>query len=562
MSSEGPALLLSWNVAGWTSTHLLVKSHYTSLGNYWRRFGNPAIVCLQETKVQAKSLSTEAQAKDLGAILGGYRSFWAFNRDKDPKKSYLQGVATWVRDDVPVIGATQQVLRIPELDGQGRCLLTDHGSFIILNVYAQHIGTAVGEDELRAKHCFLSALRERMEEMIVRGKRVVLCGDLNLTYRLLDQKLGRRLLWIDSSGCLATLQSQQRLQHLQESGDDSTAAEESDQARLASVKNPTRGSALFGEWASQWVSIKQVSERSGLPEDALAESGECVHIREGSCVQWLRQLVAPGGGSPAAWADVFAEVHPLTEDRFTAWGQHANLRYCNSGTRIDYIICDRATFEECVVKSPSSKLPGSKMNGAGQHSDTRDAEEVVATSARAAVNAATHFGAWHAAPVTGIARGEGMAWQKDNMLLNNSQFPEEPYTGLFYTPPAYSDHIGVSALFTNHLLEGPACKKVGEASVVPEGETRQCQPWLAQPSLSCFFASQGPRSCSVAMSAALDAPLSSAPSTGKHQADTEVTPARDLAPKQPTGAFPTPTRGSTSSCSSGTVKRATKKRRC
>jgi len=244
----------------------------------------------------------------------------------------------------------------------------------------------------------------------------------------------------------------------------------------------------FADWAGQWMPVKDIADRTSISADVLAVTGECIHIVEEECVPWLRNLVTPAAEAP--WADVFAEVHATALDRFTCWGHSSNARYPNTGTRIDYVIVDRETFRTCVVQSPSDKLPG----GVPVDGDDRLAKGhgVLATSEEAARNAATHFNGWHPAASVGLAQGDGLGPQVDNMRLNDSQFPEKPYTGLIYTPPSYSDHIPVSALF-NDILRAPAAdvgSSEGEQSgKVNDSQIRQTQPWLGQPSISAFFKS-------------------------------------------------------------------------
>lgn len=314
-------LLLSWNVAGWASTHELIKRHYASLDEYLKRMGNPAFVCIQETKVQSKDLKNEVAARKLGAVLKNYRSYWAFN---DSPKQDGKGVATWVRNDISVESATQIVLGSAEFDLQGRVLLTEHSSCALVNVYAPFAGPSAEPADVQAKLHFLEALGTALDAIKVRGKRVVLCGDLNLTHRPQDQKASRRLLRMDEAGMVE--------------------------------RGASAPLGPFADWAGQWQPVKEVAARAEVPAESLADEAECLHIREGGCVPWLRGRVLPAGC--AAWADVLAEVHPKAEERFTAWSQSANLRYLNLGTRIDYVFCDRATFQECVVASPSESLAG------------------------------------------------------------------------------------------------------------------------------------------------------------------------------------------------------------
>jgi len=490
-------LLISWNVAGWTSTHGLIRRHYTDLGAYLERLGKPAFFCLQETKVQAKDLRNQNAAQQLGAVLKGYRSYWAFQEDKDPKYSSFNGVATWVREDVPVLGATQRALGVSEFDQQGRALLTDHGSCVVVNVYAPCSAgsgdAAAAQAASATKLQFLEALGRTLEGVRSQGKRAIVCGDLNLTHRALDQKPGRRLLWVDSEGHIDMGPSQTAL-------------------------------GPFAEWKEQWQPVKEVSASSGVPAEKLASAAECIHIREGRCVPWLRSLVSPEGQAP--WADIFAEVHPDAQDRFTSWGiQHHNLRYANHGSRLDYVISDRATFDECVVKSSSSSLPG----GVAAQGEESEGEAVEATSSRAAANAATHFDGWHAAAVSGVAQGDGLGLQTDNMRLNDTQFPSKPFTGLIYTPPSYSDHIAVSVLFKGELVKAPGGNSeiAAKCFVAEPSHTKQSQPWLAQPSIASFFGAT-PRRTEKAKA---ESPSAASPPTPAEKEKPAPAPA-PAAPKQ------------------------------
>jgi len=485
-------LLISWNVAGWTTTHASIRAHYQDLAKYLDRMGRPAIFCIQETKIQGKALKNEEAAKDLGAVIPGYRSFWSLNEDKDPKKAYLQGVATWVRNDVSVLAASQVVFEDSELDMQGRALLTDHGSFGVLNVYAPHIGPAADEEEKLEKLRFMEGLGSMMERLACSGKRVILCGDLNLTHRPTDQKPYRRVLWVNEVGQTTVRLPTQACKSLQQMGADS---QETDAAGENAGPAPLESAAAaetallpmtlgpFLDWANRWIPVKEVADRSSVPAKALAITGECMHIAEGGGVPWLRKLVSPPQVAP--WADVFAEVHPSALDRFTCWSHSHNLRYPNIGTRLDYIITDRKTFAECVVRSPSSVLPGS----VAAKEDAKAGGVVEATSEIAACNAATHYGGWHPAARMGIAQGDGLSHQVDNMRLNDTQFPQEPATGMIYTPPCYSDHIPVSALFTEALLKPQKAKAEQPWKAKVESETRKAQPWRGQPSIAAFFKS-------------------------------------------------------------------------
>jgi hypothetical protein len=106
----------------------------------------------------------------------GYESFWSCAAD--PKCRGFNGVVTYARAG-SVLGADPAPLGMPELDDQGRCVLTDHGYFALFNVYVPCGG---GSKALPRKMRFLYALRDAMERQRREfGKRVILVGDMNLT---------------------------------------------------------------------------------------------------------------------------------------------------------------------------------------------------------------------------------------------------------------------------------------------------------------------------------------------------------------------------------------------
>jgi exonuclease III len=66
---------------------------------------------------------------------GGWQIFFAPCLDK--KASGFNGVATYVRSPLPTVRADARPLGDEELDGLGRCLLTDHGPLVVFNVYVR-----------------------------------------------------------------------------------------------------------------------------------------------------------------------------------------------------------------------------------------------------------------------------------------------------------------------------------------------------------------------------------------------------------------------------------------
>jgi len=433
-----PTFVLSWNVAGWGPTYGLISSHFDGL-ECWLDRMQCDVLCIQETKVKSTQVCG-APGESLGAQkLQGWKSYWAFNKNKS---SGLNGVATFVREDtVPVLAATQEVLGDAALDGEGRCLMTDHGDWCILNVYAPFVGAgAKSRVALERKMRFLAALERRMVKLRAACRHVLLVGDMNLTHRPFDVSLSRRMLHL--SPCDGVVE-------------DGPAA---------------CAGAAVPELADTWCSIADLCKRLEVELDAFEGYGAAPHLAsEPKAVSWLQALISDSG----SWVDVFAACHPTARGRFTAWNQQLNLRYRNAGSRLDYAICDKEAWDKgLLIRSPTSGLPGAAPD-AGVSSE----------SSEAARNATTNFGRWHAASGAGLASGEGLSLQADDMRLNEGQFHGARSTGLVYTPPAYSDHIPVSVLLAGTLGSPDGVGK----PLTSKAETAACQPWAAQRSLSTFF---------------------------------------------------------------------------
>ena len=236
-------LLLSWNVAGLSTTVQRVHSLYGNqkeknknnskndgtastmkksikVGNNSNRKDvlkgffdrhQADIVCLQEHKIPLAQLSSRAEPHGC-SVVDGYESFWSCCVDANRKG--LNGVVTYARkgmvqsadpnvlmslskkemnDDDPnqakrghngvkTKDGQEEEQEEEDLNKQGRCLLTDHGDFVVFNVYAP----CSGGHSTRSKMRFLNALRRAMQRQRNQGKAVVLVGDLNISDGPLD----------------------------------------------------------------------------------------------------------------------------------------------------------------------------------------------------------------------------------------------------------------------------------------------------------------------------------------------------------------------------------------
>ena len=159
---------------------------------FLRLHGDVSILCLQEHKIPHSQLSSRSEPHRCSA-LPGYESFWSCFTDPKARKGF-NGVVTYVKTGM-VQSADVAPLRDPSLDGEGRCVMTDHGDWVLFNVY---VPCGSDEETLPKKMTFLNALRKSMkrqrEEM---GKRVVLVGDMNLKHCAKDVYWKYRVLNVD-----------------------------------------------------------------------------------------------------------------------------------------------------------------------------------------------------------------------------------------------------------------------------------------------------------------------------------------------------------------------------
>ncbi len=134
--------LISWNVAGWKTTIDKIKQRHKSFDE-WLKKHNIDILCLQEVKISSAELATHP--KDFGGKLEGYDSFWACPSKScvgdapSKQRAGLNGIATFARCGTTRLTNTAP-LGDPSLDSEGRCLFTDHGDFVLFNVYVPHSG--------------------------------------------------------------------------------------------------------------------------------------------------------------------------------------------------------------------------------------------------------------------------------------------------------------------------------------------------------------------------------------------------------------------------------------
>ncbi len=128
---------------------------------------DPDILCLQETKAHPDQLTTELLAPP------GRESFWSA-----AQKPGYSGTATFVKKPCEGI---KYGIGIKKFDSEGRFVITDHGRFLLYNVYFPNGGS--GEERHLFKQDFLRKFKSHLKQVLDSGREVILVGDYNVAHK-------------------------------------------------------------------------------------------------------------------------------------------------------------------------------------------------------------------------------------------------------------------------------------------------------------------------------------------------------------------------------------------
>ena len=155
--------ILSWNVNGLRAVH---RKGFLD----WLTDEQPTIMCVQETKASVEQLPVEL--KDIP----GYHIYYA----SAEKKGY-SGVGVFSRLKPARV---EQGIGIKKFDIEGRVLAVDYGEFILFNVYFPN--GKISKDRLKYKMAFYDAFLVYATTLQEKGRRLVVCGDVNTAHREID----------------------------------------------------------------------------------------------------------------------------------------------------------------------------------------------------------------------------------------------------------------------------------------------------------------------------------------------------------------------------------------
>jgi AP endonuclease 2 len=273
------------------------------------------IICFQEHKTNTCSkLSHEL------SFPNGYRAFFAFPRL--PKKIGYSGVVTFVKEsspwtpiawydgfsgyndkkrvplhDSPLLQNSFCEQELAELDSEGRCIITDHFHFMLLNIYFPN-DSGSEREEFRTK--FYKAIHLRCQDLVKEhGKSLIILGDINIAYHPLDH--------CEYSSNFKKLQDFTLVQKFFDRRSDDEAAPLLLKEFYA---NPMR------LWLANW-------------------------------------LFCQSPGNECGWEDCFRTLNPFESEheKYTCWNTQMSARGTNYGTRIDTIFTSGPLFRDksCLV---------------------------------------------------------------------------------------------------------------------------------------------------------------------------------------------------------------------
>lgn len=155
--------ILSWNVNG-------IRAVYKKGFLDWFKEEKPDILCIQETKAHEEQLSDDLKNVE------GYHSYFCAGE----RKGY-SGVAVYSKEE-PI--SVKRGFGIKEFDNEGRILILEYPDFHLFNIYFPN-GKA-REERLKYKMDFYDVFLDYVKKLKKKGKKVVMCGDVNTAHKEID----------------------------------------------------------------------------------------------------------------------------------------------------------------------------------------------------------------------------------------------------------------------------------------------------------------------------------------------------------------------------------------
>lgn len=155
--------MYSWNVNG-------LRAVYKKGFLDWFTKEGPYILCIQETKATQEQLPSDLKN------IQGYHTYY-----RSAERKGYSGVALFTKAEPATVSTGFGINRF---DSEGRIQMADYKSFVLFNIYFPN-GKASME-RLRFKMEFYDAFLDFADKLKRKGKRLVICGDVNTAHKEID----------------------------------------------------------------------------------------------------------------------------------------------------------------------------------------------------------------------------------------------------------------------------------------------------------------------------------------------------------------------------------------
>lgn len=294
--------VISFNVNGLRSYSKYLKEKNHTFNDYIKNKLNATVLCVQESRGSESNLAQFHTLED-------FVTFSSLNK----KNSGKYGVSTFIRKDFFCSGKTDKIAELKEFDGDGRYILTKHGSFDILNCYfpficeSEYRSTDL-QDREKADHAM--RFYYGVGRYVSKNPKTILLGDFNAIYNIQDSYMYfREHTRIKNSGILHTEKNKENI-IIQEEKEFDFGMQFYEGGRYPNpIISPTELPFLF-------ENIKHLNN----------------YLFELPNREWTYKLIHGNN-----YIDAF-RIFSQENEVYTCWNQIFNLRKVNLGTRIDLIL--------------------------------------------------------------------------------------------------------------------------------------------------------------------------------------------------------------------------------
>ena len=157
--------IYSWNVNG-------IRAASGKGYREWFNDTKPDILCLQETKAHKEQVPPDIADPE------NYKSYW-----HSAKKRGYSSVATFSNIEPKNVNLG---IGVEEFDNEGRLIESDHGDFVLINIYVPNGQHDLGRVPFKLD--FSDKVLERCEILKQEGRKVIICGDYNTAHKEIDLK--------------------------------------------------------------------------------------------------------------------------------------------------------------------------------------------------------------------------------------------------------------------------------------------------------------------------------------------------------------------------------------